>query len=253
VQVTTPTGKPSPFASFARKVCVVIDPGHGGTDPGAIGKPPKGDVYEKNATLALAQVLRKKLNAKGGLNVKLTREDDRLILLGEISRVANELCPNQEGTVNRFVSLHFDAAAGRSPSGRGVYFSEKNRAHTGHLDNGVPFAQNVANSINNGLPQKQQRGVHPSGFAMLQGGKSKQDNPAYIPHMPTILVEGAFMSNPFEAGVLGDALADYKAGRKGWFDRFATILANGIEADIREEYTKSTIANPLGKKQRVSP
>jgi N-acetylmuramoyl-L-alanine amidase len=81
---------------------VVIDPGHGGRDPGA----PAADerLHEKDVTLALGKSIREELAASGRVRVALTREDDRFIPLEERYAIARRL------GADLFISLHADAA-----------------------------------------------------------------------------------------------------------------------------------------------
>ena len=88
---------------------IVIDPGHGGRDPGAIG--PTG-VREKDVTLAIARYLKKALQKKSDVRVVLTREDDRFIRLTDRTRLANQ----EQGKL--FISIH--ANSNRSPRVRGI-------------------------------------------------------------------------------------------------------------------------------------
>jgi N-acetylmuramoyl-L-alanine amidase len=80
---------------------VVIDPGHGGRDPGAASP---GGGAEKNVTLALARRIRDDLAASGRVRVALTREDDRYLLLQERYEIARRL------GADLFISIHADAA-----------------------------------------------------------------------------------------------------------------------------------------------
>ncbi len=82
---------------------VVLDPGHGGRDPGAIGK---SRTYEKTIVLAVAQELRRVLEASGRCRVALTRTGDRFVPLGD--RV--EFARKRQAAL--FVSLHADSAPG---------------------------------------------------------------------------------------------------------------------------------------------
>lgn len=92
---------------------VVIDPGHGGHDPGAINGT-KG-YREKDVTLALAKALRDRLVAQGRLRVALTREDDRFLVLQERSDIARVM------GADLFISLHADAAENDGASGASIY------------------------------------------------------------------------------------------------------------------------------------
>jgi N-acetylmuramoyl-L-alanine amidase len=80
---------------------IVIDPGHGGHDPGA--KSSDGE-QEKELTLALAQAVRNALAASGRVRVALTRADDRFLVLGERSEMARRL------GASLFLSIHADSA-----------------------------------------------------------------------------------------------------------------------------------------------
>ena len=89
---------------------VVIDPGHGGQDPGAPGV--SGTVIEKQLTLTLARELRDRLAQKGRVRVALTRDDDRYLRLEDRARIAHRL------GADLFLSLHADSA--RNPLARGA-------------------------------------------------------------------------------------------------------------------------------------
>lgn len=96
---------------------VVIDPGHGGVDPGAIGA---GGTQEKEVVLRVGLALREALRARGGYRVVMTRDGDRFVRLGDRVRIA------RRANADLFISLHADAAAGRTARGAGVYtLSEK--------------------------------------------------------------------------------------------------------------------------------
>jgi N-acetylmuramoyl-L-alanine amidase len=100
------TGPPVPLPSVTPArgedpPLVVIDPGHGGRDPGAAS--PYGGV-EKGVTLAIARRIRDDLAASGRVRVALTREDDRYLLLQERYEIARRL------EADLFISIHADAA-----------------------------------------------------------------------------------------------------------------------------------------------
>jgi N-acetylmuramoyl-L-alanine amidase len=83
-----------------RLIIVALDPGHGGEDPGAIG--PTG-LREKDVVLAVALMLRERLNAMPGMRVMLTRDGDYFVPLQERVRKARRV------QADLFVSLHADA------------------------------------------------------------------------------------------------------------------------------------------------
>jgi N-acetylmuramoyl-L-alanine amidase len=93
-----------------RKRVVVIDPGHGGVDPGAVGS---GGTYEKDVVLAMGLELRRQLEATGRYTVIMTRDADRIVRLRDRLRVARE----SDGEL--FLSLHADSLV-RAPDVRGA-------------------------------------------------------------------------------------------------------------------------------------
>jgi N-acetylmuramoyl-L-alanine amidase len=92
---------------------VVIDPGHGGRDPGATSV--SGQVNEKDLTLALARELRDDLVKRGRVRVAMTRADDRYLTLDDRAAVARRL------NAAMFVSLHMDSAPNPLARGATVY------------------------------------------------------------------------------------------------------------------------------------
>ncbi len=96
----------------AGRPLVVIDAGHGGHDPGAIGA---GGVREKDLTLALAKSIRDELLAGGRVRVALTREDDRFLVLQERAQIARGV------KADLFISVHADSAPGTEATGATIY------------------------------------------------------------------------------------------------------------------------------------
>lgn len=108
---------PDPRKKANRKPVIVLDPGHGGVDPGAIGV---SGVYEKNITLAAAKEFKKMLEASGRYEVHLTRDRDVFLRLRERIAVA------RRHNADLFVSLHADAIKNPKVRGLSVYtLSEK--------------------------------------------------------------------------------------------------------------------------------
>lgn len=97
--------------SKAKKV-IVLDPGHGGKDPGAIGY---SGVYEKNITLAMAKELKAILDKEGRYKVYLTRSTDIFIPLRDRVKIARKY------DADLFLSIHADSAVNRSARGLSVY------------------------------------------------------------------------------------------------------------------------------------
>ena len=100
----------------ARKPVIVIDPGHGGIDPGSTS----GRVFEKHITLAVAKTIQKHLNSLGRYRVKLTRQKDSFIRLRKRIAIA------RAHKADLFISLHADAIKNKRIRGLSVYtLSEK--------------------------------------------------------------------------------------------------------------------------------
>src|SRR6478672_12436935 len=97
----------------AGRPIVVIDPGHGGRDPGATSV--SGQVHEKDLTLELARELRDALVKRGRVRVAMTRDDDRYLTLDDRAAVARRL------QAAMFVSIHIDSAANALARGASVY------------------------------------------------------------------------------------------------------------------------------------
>jgi N-acetylmuramoyl-L-alanine amidase len=106
--IPPPPKKQPPPAPRTR--VLVIDPGHGGVDPGAIGP---GGTYEKDVVLAMALELRRQLEASGRYKVIMTRDADRIVRLRDRLQVARD----SDGEL--FLSLHADSLA-KAPEVRGA-------------------------------------------------------------------------------------------------------------------------------------
>lgn len=92
---------------------VVIDPGHGGRDPGATGA--SGEIREKDLTLLIARELRAELARRGRVRVALTRDDDASLELDQRGELARRL------GADLFISLHADSAADPHARGATIY------------------------------------------------------------------------------------------------------------------------------------
>lgn len=117
------------ISSARKKMRIVVDPGHGGKDPGAL----RSRVREKDLNLAVAKELYKLLK-KGNFEVKITRDNDTFIALSERSKIANSF------KADLFVSVHTNSSKNRSANGFEVYFrsekaTDKEAAETAALEN----------------------------------------------------------------------------------------------------------------------
>lgn len=192
---------------------IVIDPGHGGKDPGAIGP---GGTREKHIVLSISKYLKRLIEENTAIEVLMTRESDKFVELKKRSELANK---NQ---AKLFISIHANAnrsryvkgvssyflGPGRTDEAREVALSEnsviKYESGSKYADlSGENFilsamAQNVYNAESQDLAVMVQQeiirecglsdaGVRQAGFLVLVGAS-----------MPNIIVETAFISNPKE-------------------------------------------------------
>jgi N-acetylmuramoyl-L-alanine amidase len=95
-----------------RDLVIAVDAGHGGQDPGALGR---GGTEEKDVTLAIARRLAAAINAEEGMRAVLIRDGDYFITLGARTRKARQL------GADMFVSIHADSVRNRDVSGSSVY------------------------------------------------------------------------------------------------------------------------------------
>jgi N-acetylmuramoyl-L-alanine amidase len=105
--------KPAPQAAINGLRKIVLDPGHGGKDPGAIGP---GGINEKDIVLEIAKKLARKLTAELGVQAVLTREDDRYVALEDRTATANA------EDADLFISLHMNASPNTDAKGIETYY-----------------------------------------------------------------------------------------------------------------------------------
>jgi len=164
-----------------KKITIVIDPGHGGKDSGAIGY---YDLKEKEITLKLAiEILN--LNSKQNLlEIYLTRTSDTLISLHDRSKLAKALKPDL------FISLHLNHSLNTSAKGMEVFVAETQL--TANLKKSIFIANEIHKSLTSTLGFKS-RGVKFANFQVLR---------ETIQFVPSILVEFCFISHKDEAQYL---------------------------------------------------
>lgn len=109
---TTESNKKTVQTLSRSKKIIVLDPGHGGKDPGAIGY---SGIYEKTITLAMAKELKAMLDKEGKYTVYLTRTTDIFIPLRDRVKIARKY------NADLFMSIHADSAANRNAKGLSVY------------------------------------------------------------------------------------------------------------------------------------
>ena len=230
--------KPAPYKleRGRRVVTIALDPGHGGEDPGAIGK---GGTREKDVVLAIAQRLKAKIDATPGMRAYLTRDGDYFVPLHVRVEKARRV------KADLFVSIHADAFVRPTAGGSSVYVLSDGGAsstaarwladkeNAADLIGGVNLnvqdpklarvlldlsttaqikdSTKVANTMLGELKsvyRLHKPQVEHAGFAVLKA-----------PDMPSILVETAFISNPDEERMLRNS-ADQ--------EKFAVALLGGI-------------------------
>ena len=234
-----------------RILTVAIDPGHGGEDPGAVGK---GGTYEKAVTLAIARRLREQIVADGGMRVALTRDGDYFVPLR--TRVTKARAVQAD----LFVSIHADAWIRPDARGSSVFALSENgassstaawmarRENEADLIGGINLAShdkqlarvlldlsttaqiNDSLKLGNSVLRELERvnrlhkpRVEQAGFAVLKA-----------PDIPSILVETAFISNPDEEARLRD-------------DAYQEQMARAILIGIKRYFAKNPplARNPL--------
>ncbi len=110
--LTVPVSPAPKAPSLLEKPLIVLDPGHGGPDPGAIGV---GGLHEKDITLAAAREAKRQLEATGRYRVRLTRDKDVFIRLRDRVAIA------READASLFISLHADSIGAGEMRGLSIY------------------------------------------------------------------------------------------------------------------------------------
>ena len=242
--------EPDKTVSLARQLGlnvkrIVIDPGHGGKDPGSYIE---GQIVEKDITLALAQIVEKKVEEKFDIDVILTRDKDIFVPLEKRTAFANV------NKADLFISLHINAHKQPEVHGFETYFlnmatderavlvaarqnatSEKSISDLQSILNDLMLNTKISESSK--LAHHVQRGV-------LGQVKKKYENvrdlgvkqaPFYVligAEMPAILVETGFMTNPVERRRLQNR-------------KYLETLADGIVAGV-ERYMRSLSKSTRG-------
>jgi N-acetylmuramoyl-L-alanine amidase len=246
-----------------RDIIVAIDAGHGGVDPGSIGK--RG-THEKSVTLAIARRLKERIDREPGMRAVLTRDSDHFVEHRE--RIARA----RRQQADMFVSVHADSYKDRSVAGSSVYVLSArgasdesarwlaDRENAADLIGGVKLddkdsvlasvlldlsqgasmsasiaaADMVMNELYS-IGNVTRRGVKSAGFLVLKS-----------PDIPSILVETAFISNPTEEARLIDPRHQQRlaeAIHKGVRSYFYANPPPGTRiAQLRAEAAKTVLA-----------
>ena len=204
-------------AGIAKIRRIVVDPGHGGHDPGAVG--PSG-IQEKDVVLAIGLKLRELLKEELGLDVVMTRSSDVFIPLEERTAIANKV------NADLFVSVHANAAPNRSAAGIETYYlnlaKTEKAAQLAAKENGTSLEKvsvlqailfdlmaNYKLNDSAHLADEVQKSLYKKAHGRHADVKNLgvKQGPFYVlvgASMPSILVETAFLSNALEESRLKD-------------------------------------------------
>ncbi|BAC15041.1 N-acetylmuramoyl-L-alanine amidase [Oceanobacillus iheyensis HTE831] len=182
-----PEQQPASSGSLAGYT-IVIDPGHGGKDPGSIGL---GDVWEKDIVYSTSNHVVNQLK-EAGANVITTRSGDYFVSLEERARISNDY------QTDAFISIHYDSFPLLSVSGTTTYYAHKEDQ---------PLAADIQSSIASSV-ELTNRGSMQANYKVLR------DTTA-----PSVLLELGFISNQYDVNIV--QTDDYQR-------RVATAITNGL-------------------------
>ncbi len=229
IQLVKPEERPArPGPAKDGPKVVILDPGHGGIDPGAIGR--RGS-QEKALTLAIAKETRRALEATGRYKVYLTREDDIFV------RLRDRVAFARQRDADLFISLHADSLGDRSVRGASVYtLSEKasdaeaealaHRENKADLIAGVDLENEPGEiaTILIDLARRETMNLSAT-FATLvlpefeRAGKTLRRGHRFAgfavlkaPDVPSVLIELGYLSNPADERQLADREFQKKLG-----------------------------------------
>lgn len=215
---------------------IVIDPGHGGIDPGAIGL---NKTREKDVVLAFAESLSAALNATGQYEVILTRSDDRFVSLKERVHIA------RENRADLFIAIHADTVRGQTARGATIYtLSDKasdaeaealaQKENRADLIGGVEFdTENEAvtdilidlvqrESKNHSLLFAKKAVVEMRSATGFTGKPMRSAGFVVLkaPDVPSVLIELGYLSSKTDEGQLNSP---------EWRDRVAKAMARAVD------------------------
>ena len=235
-----------------RMVTITLDPGHGGEDPGAVGR---GGTYEKTITLAVSRRLKAKLDAEPNMRAVLTRDTDYFVPLQTRVQKARRI------QSDLFISIHADAFTRPDANGSSVfalsesgasssaarYLAQKENeadliggvnigvkdpmlartlldlSQTATISDSLKLGKAVLTEIGM-INRLHKNNVEQAGFAVLKA-----------PDIPSILIETAFISNPEEEKKLNNP-------------KYQDKMAESIVSGIRKYFQKNP---PLAKPKRA--
>ncbi|NNL04048.1 MAG: AMIN domain-containing protein [Xanthomonadales bacterium] len=236
-RVSRPVKQMADLREIDRDIVVAIDAGHGGEDPGAIGK---SRTREKDVVLAIARELKKSIDARPGMRGVLIRTGDYFIPLRDRFEKA------RQHRADLFISVHADAFTKRHVAGSSVFVLSRKGAssefarrlaaseNSADLVGGVSLRgkddmlASVLLDLSQSATMEASSAVADSVFSSLSHmGKTHKRHVEHAnfavlksPDVPSILVETAFISNPSEEKRLRD---------KAWQRSMARTIADGVQ------------------------
>ena len=198
---------------------VFIDPGHGGTDPGASGN----GLYEKEVVLSISKKVRNILISKG-FEVELSRSKDQYVSLSDRAAQANAL------DADLFVSIHCNSATSSSANGTECYTYPTANTSTKSL------SKNMASALASKLGLTN-RGHKEANFAVLR-----------LSNMPAILIETAFINNANDASKLKTRENDFASAIANQIANTSIDNSNGgsSNGNTSAEYSRNLeVTSPL--------
>lgn len=186
IDISTPAPPPAfSFTPGLKDKVIVLDPGHGGSDAGAIGP---GQTMEKTITLAVARDI-KSLLEKAGAKVLLTRQEDRDVFCAQAAdrdELEARVAVANHAKADLFLSIHANASINPLANGTSTYYFKKTSYD-------AMLAQNIQRSMVQ-AGGRRDRSFFPANFYVVKHSE-----------MPAVLIELAFISNSAEETLLNDA------------------------------------------------
>lgn len=251
LEIRSPSHAPDKKSGFTLYK-VVLDAGHGGKDPGAIGY---GGIEEKDIALDIARRVKRKLEAMGGFEVHLTRNNDRFLELEDRARIANKK------DADIFVSVHANASRNKRTRGLETYFLNRNSdddtIKIAARENAIPIEEmkDVMNNLDYilasmsaqhkqeeswDLAESVQKNMYDAVARRYNGvlNKEPRKGPFYVLYgarMPSVLVEASYITNKTEAMRLKTST-------------YRDYIAGGIARGIGEYFKQSAAAADVAQR-----
>ncbi len=244
----------------AQEILIVIDPGHGGEDPGSIG--PSRRKYEKDAVLSISRKISAQLDAVPGIKTRMTRNGDYFVNLNRRVAIA------RENNAHLLISIHADAFTSPKPRGGSVFVLNTRRANTEisrWVENherqsellggsGTAFVSNTNDrNVNQTLLDLQFSHSQKEGYklatnilgemgkvARLHNSKPINTSLAVLrsPQIPSVLVETGFISNPTEEKLLF---------QRAHQDKLARAITKAVVQYLKDNPPEGTVFSSSAK------